>query len=68
MADPVVISCDQTCTITVQHELILPPLQLNAVEGAAIASAVLAIWVIGWAFRVLIRTLDIDGKTNQESD
>lgn len=68
MSEPVVIQCEQACTITVQHELSLPPLQLDAAEGAAIASAVLAIWVIGWAFRMLIQTLNIDGKPTSESD
>lgn len=57
MADPQVIVCEQTCTVTVQHELSLPPLQMDAAEGAAIAGAVLAIWAIGWAFRMLIQVL-----------
>lgn len=68
MPEPTVIQCIQACTITVQHELSIPPLQLDAAEGAAIAGAVLAIWAIGWAFRMLIQTLNIDGKTNSESD
>lgn len=69
MADPVIIDCSTACTVTVVHELSLPPLQLDAAEGAAIAGAVLAIWAIGWAFRVLIQTLrNTDGNqsTNQE--
>lgn len=68
MADPQIIECSTACTVTVVHELSLPPLQLDAAEGAAIASAVLAIWAIGWAFRMLIQTLNIDGKTTSESD
>ena len=69
MADPVIIDCATACTVTVVHELSLPPLQLDAAEGAAIAGAVLAIWAIGWAFRALIQTLrNTDGNqsTNQE--
>ena len=69
MADPVVIDCATACTVTVVHELSLPPLQLDAAEGAAIAGAVLAIWAIGWAFRALIQTLrhtDGNQPTNQE--
>lgn len=67
MTDPVVISCDQACTITVQHELSLPPLQLSAAEGALIASAILAVWAVGWGIRMLIQTLkSSDG--NQESE
>lgn len=68
MSEPVVIQCEQACTITVQHELSLPPLQLDAAEGAAIAGAVLAVWAVGWAFRMLIQTLNIDGKPSSESD
>lgn len=63
MADPVIIDCATACTVTVVHELSLPPLQLDAAEGAAIAGAVLAIWAIGWAFRALIQTLrNTDGN------
>ena len=67
MTNPVVISCDQACTITVQHELSLPPLQLSSAEGAIIASAILAVWAVGWGIRMLIQTLkSSDG--NQESE
>lgn len=69
MAEPVAITCPGTCTVTVVHELSLPPLQLDTAEGAAIAGAVLAVWAVGWAYRVLIQTLrDTDGNssTNQE--
>lgn len=57
MADPTVIECASTCTVTVVHELSLPPLQLTAEEGAQIAGAILAIWALGWGFRVLLQTL-----------
>lgn len=69
MADPVTITCPGTCTVTVVHELSLPPLQLDVSEGAAIAGAVLAVWAAGWAFRVLIQSLrntDGDSSTSQE--
>ena len=69
MADPVVIECTTACTVTVVHELSLPPLQLSADEGAVIASAILAIWAIGWGFRVLIQTLKhTDGNSTQEEN
>lgn len=67
MADPVVIDCPSTCTVTVVHELSLPPLQLTAEEGAAISSAILLVWATAWAFRVLIRMLkNSDGNPTQE--
>lgn len=69
MADPQVIECAAACTVTVVHELSLPPLQLDAAGGAAIASAVLVIWAIGWGFRVLIQTLrNTDGNSTSESE
>ena len=68
MAEPNYIVCDGACTVTVVHELSLPPLQLDAAEGAAIAGAVLAIWAIGWAFRMLIQTLNTDGISTTERD
>lgn len=57
MAEPTNVTCTSACTVTVVHELSLPPLQLDAAEGAAIASAVLAIWAVGWAIRMLIKAL-----------
>lgn len=69
MADPQVIECAAACTVTVVHELSLPPLQLDSAGGAAIASAVLVIWAIGWGFRVLIQTLrNTDGNSTSESE
>jgi len=64
MADSV-IECSTACTVTVVHELSLPPLQLDAAGGAAIASAVLAIWAIGWAFRMLIKALSTGDSPQQ---
>lgn len=62
------IDCSTACTVTVVHELSLPPLQLTAEEGGQIASAVLAVWVVGWAFRLAIRALNSDGKPTNESE
>ena len=69
MAEPTVIDCVSACTVTVVHELSLPPLQLSADEGAVIASAILAIWAIGWGFRALIQTLKhTDGNSTSEEN
>lgn len=69
MADPFVIECPTACTVTVVHELSLPPLQLSAEEGAAIAGAILAIWAVGWGFRALIQTLrHTDGNSTTEEN
>ena len=69
MADPSIIECATACTVTVVHELSLPPLQLSADEGVVIASAILAIWAIGWGFRALIQTLKhTDGNSSSEEN
>lgn len=61
-----VIECASACTVTVIHELSLPPLQLELAEGAAIAGAVLAVWAVGWAIRMLIRALSTGDSPHQE--
>lgn len=68
MADPQIIECSTACTVTVVHELSLPPLQLTAAEGALIASAILAVWAVGWGIRVLIQTLKSSDGNQSESD
>jgi len=67
MAEPTVVSCSSACTVTVVHELSLPPLQMTAEEGALIAGAVLAVWAVGYGFRALIRTLSI-GSVSSTSE
>lgn len=60
MAEPVVIQCPGSCTVTVVHELSLPPLQLTLEEGAMVAAAIVGVWTVGLAFRLLIRVLNAD--------
>lgn len=62
MAEPVTVTCASACTITVVHELSLPPLQLTAAEGGQIAAAVLAVWAVGFGIRMVIRALHVDEK------
>lgn len=64
MAEPTYISCPTSCTVTVVHDLSIPPFQLDAVEGGLIAGAVLAVWAVGYGFRALIRALNIDGNSS----
>lgn len=69
VADSSIIECATACTVTVVHEFSLPLLQLTAEEGGAIASAILAIWAMGWGFRVLIQTLkNTDGNSTEEGN
>lgn len=66
MADPVTVICNVSPCVVV-HQIDLPPFQLEVGEGAAIASAILAVWAVGFGIRMLIRTLNTDGKPT-ESD
>lgn len=63
MADPLIINCSSACTVTV--ELSLPPFQLDTAEGAVISGAILGIWAIGWAIRMVIKTLNVDDVSNE---
>jgi len=67
MADPVTVICNVSpCTVV--HQIDLPPFQLDTADGALIAGAVLAVWAVGYGFRMLIRALSIDGKPTSESE
>lgn len=66
MADPTVISCPSTCTVTVVHELSLPPLQMTAEEGGLVAVAVISVIAVGWGFRMAIRALRGDEVPAEE--
>lgn len=58
------VDCSTACTVTVVHELSLPPLQLSIADGAQIAGAIAAVWVVGWAIRMLVRALHVDGNSS----
>lgn len=68
MADPVVIDCTNPCTVTVVHDLALPPLQLDLVAAGQVASAILLVWATAYAFRVFIRALNVDRSESVNSD
>lgn len=51
--------------MTVVHELALPVLDLSMADAAAISSAILLVWAVGYAFRMLVRVLSIDGGSTQ---
>lgn len=67
VAESSTINCDSACTITVVHELSLPPFQLSTEDGGLIAGAVLAVWAVGFVFRLAIRALFIDGSSSSSS-
>ncbi len=68
MADPVVIDCSTPCTVTVVHDLALPPLQLDTADAGLIAGAILIVWATAYGFRVLIRALNVDRNESVNSE
>lgn len=64
------VVCDAACTITLQHEIVTPVFNLDTADGAAIAGAILLVWAAGFAFRMLIRALNVDrpGSTSEASE
>ena len=58
--EPTTIDCSSACTVTVVHELSLAPLQLTPEDGGLIAVAIVTVWAVGFAFRMLIRALNTD--------
>ena len=60
-SDSTVTASTGSGSVTVSVNLETPVLNLSPGEGALIAGAVLAVWAVGWAFRVLIRLLRSDG-------
>lgn len=60
------VTCTGACTVTLQHEFNIPPLTLSTSEGAQIALAVIAVWVVGFAVRMVLRSLDIGFSSNEK--
>lgn len=67
MAEQTIV-CEQACTVTVQHEITLPVLDLSMSEAGMISSAILLVWAVGFAFRMLIKALNVGGVTTSEKD
>lgn len=64
MADPIVIDCVGACTVTVVHELSIPPLQLSPAEASQIAAPILVLWAIAWGVRQVIRLIRETGPSD----
>lgn len=66
---PTVVACNSACTVTLSISFDFPPFNLSESDGGAIASAILVIWGVGWAFRVLTRQVKTsDGNSSTEED
>lgn len=68
MADPTVIGCATACTVTVVHEISLPILNLSLEDGGKIAGGILAVWAVGYVFRVVAQSVSIGANTTSESE
>lgn len=63
------VICSGSCTVTHVVDLQVPILTLTPAEGGQIAGAILLVWVVGWAARILIRTLrDTDEGRDPENE
>lgn len=67
MAEQTIV-CSQACTVTVQHEITTPLLDLDTAAGASITGAVLVVWAVGFGFRALIKTLKTSDGNETERD
>lgn len=68
MADPSIIECAAACTVTVVHEISIPILGLSLEDGGRIAGAVLAVWAVGYAFRVFAQAISGGNPSTKESE
>lgn len=62
------INCGAACSITVVHELALPPLQLTSEEGAQVAFAILGVWAVAFGIRMVVRVMGTADKIPDSSE
>lgn len=66
--EPTTITCSVSpCEVTLTHVVEVAPFNLDAAGGAAVAVAILAVWAVGFAFRALIRSVNVDQPTRSDS-
>lgn len=65
MADTWNVTCSVSPCV-IQHEIVMPPFQLSVEEGGLIAAAIVGVWAIGWAFRLIIRTFAVSEAKTEE--
>ena len=68
VADPITIQCASACTVTVEHLIRIPVLDLTVEEGQMIGGAIVLVWAIGYGFRVVARQIQSSGHNHQESE
>jgi len=68
MADPTVIQCASTCTVTVVHELTFPLLEITPEQGEQIALAIVGVWALAWCIRQVILATRQSGANKEETE
>lgn len=67
-ATPTQVQCSTACTVTVVHELVFPPFQLDLDEARTLFLAILAVWITGWAIRMVMKAMNTtDIRASDES-
>lgn len=59
MADPVYVQCSSSCTVTL--DVSAPLLDLTTDDAGQLALAMITVLGVGWAFRILVKTLGTAG-------
>jgi len=59
------IHCSQACTVTVQHEFVVPLLNLDSAAAAQIAVAIIGVWAIGFGIRAIIQHVRLNAKPEE---
>lgn len=62
------VECSTACTVTIVHELAIPPFTLTLAEAGALAGAILLIWGVAWGIRMAIQALSVDERPPESSD
>lgn len=60
------VECSTACTVTIVHELSIPPFTLTLEEAGAISAAVLLVWGVAWSIRMAIQALRVDEEPRSE--
>ena len=61
-----IIQCSTECTVTVVHQISIPPFDLSVEAARDIGVAILLVWAIAWGYRQVNRLFTSSGQTSKE--
>lgn len=61
-----IIQCSAECTVTVVHQITIPPFDLSVEAARDIGVAILLVWAIAWGYRQVHRFFSSSGQTSKE--